>query len=386
VLAAVVVPVLAGAMTATVTASGPASAATPPTTTIAPTGKATPQPWLVANPVAQSANTGGAVTAICRPILDPGPGGEPAPEPTDCIPGPLPPEPPTGCTPSLTKNVQPLPGDLDLDDPQWRIAYGGTIECAGPRQVTINGRTRLVERTPGRPDGQSIGEPGSSIDNAVKPVQQTVFVASAGFATVRNVDYPAAQQVEVLFDYSLRISGTTWAPCGTPPPGIRVVSCSGAGTDTITVSIGTNSFATGVVRPCDTYDHTLRVKSDTVPGGPLVDLAEVATHVRWCWNSQEVTEVTATGGTNWSNVRDKTTVAVSGPDGPGRAGLTDPVSGEPAGQFKVSVALAYEFVLGPITYKGTCTVTIDGWYYTVKGQHYFRDFDGCSDRNLQGPD
>jgi hypothetical protein len=137
---------------------------------------------------------------------------------------------------------------------------------------------------------------------------------------------------------------------------------------------------------CDTYNHTLRVKTKTVSGGPQVDIADVTTHVKWCWNSQEVTEVSAVAGTNWTILIERTTVGVSGPDGPGQASLTDPVSGEPAGEFKVTLSLTYEFTLGPLVYKDTCSATIDGWYYQARGQHYFRDYDGCSNRNLQTTD
>jgi hypothetical protein len=387
-LAAVSLSLVASlALAATLTGVSPGLAATaaadarsvaPPTTTPS-ADRVTTARAVLGCPLGHDAR-GGAVApdaAACTPITI-------RPFPTNTNP------PRAECTASISHTR------TDGDNPEFggrfhRIGMRAEISCTGG--VSIAGRgVELIDRTPGQ-DPASTGCYDAGYEGCVLGTPDQIegqprdFAVSEGHVDLYDVDYPKGQQVEIVFGVSLLLTTNGWvwrSDCNVS--GLRVIRCRPAENHTnpnTWMAWGAGTFSSGVVRPCDTYDHTLRVLSNTAPGGPLVDLADVSTHVKWCWNSQEVTEVTTTGGTNWTNVRAKTTVAVSGPDGPGRAGLTDPVSGEPAGQFRVSVALSYEFVFGPITYKGTCTVTIDGWYYTAKGQHYFRDYDGCSDRHLQ---
>jgi hypothetical protein len=251
-------------------------------------------------PAAGRAVTAGpdAQTQACFPILDPG--GDPVPgDGSDCRPPPVN-IPPTSCGLDLTWSVQRVT-EPDTGSSLSRIGYGGRIDCVGPERVTMNGRTRVVERTSGQPDGQTVGEQvlDTRIDNIIHPPGQpagtTTFAATAGITNVRDENYPAAQSVEVIFEFSLKLVGSgprgRWGPCPSQPPrpGLRYLSCSGENTDTLTATLGSNPFPTGVVEPpCKSYQWIWR---DTVAALGEHVMATPDALFEWCMKGGKVQDV-----------------------------------------------------------------------------------------------
>jgi hypothetical protein len=201
----------------------------------------------------QSATTSGRGTLVqlpevlpqtCYPWTDPGypdPGGG-----DDCLPPP--PPPPLSCGFGLQKTLQriQLP---DTGVMLSRVGWSATIDCSPPYEARIIMSTRLVERTPGQPDGRKLVETIQT--NELKPPGQPAFVVSAGFIDLYDEEYyPAAQQVEAVLDYSIEIvrGVGTWGDCP-QLPGLRNLACGGTGTRTATGSIGTYPFDTGVQAP-----------------------------------------------------------------------------------------------------------------------------------------
>jgi hypothetical protein len=221
----------------------------------------------------------------CFPIPDPG--GDPDPgDGGDCTPPP--PPPPLSCGYNLTRNAPQRLQAPDTGRAFSRISWSATIDCSPPYEVRIIGSTRLVERTPGQPDGQPLHHGGQI--NVLKPPGQPAFEISAGFIDLYDDErYPAAQQAEVLLEYSLEVvrGSGTWGGCP-EIPGLRNLACGGTGTKTATGIVGTYPFSTGVVEPpCTQQSWTWGISGSSEARARVFDqvnttLAKPIMAVQWC--------------------------------------------------------------------------------------------------------
>src|SRR5262249_32303248 len=122
-----------------------------------------------------------------------------------------------------------------------RIDYEGSVGCNF--YLAGDGQAALVDRTNGATyNGYVIS------DGSIFSFDVDTGGSSFGSITVDGRTYDGARQVEVVLDLELiTLDGTPWGPCGQLPDGLRYLSeCEGVGTDTLTVTIGSGIFDTGL--------------------------------------------------------------------------------------------------------------------------------------------
>jgi Prokaryotic phospholipase A2 len=139
-----------------------------------------------------------------------------------------------GCTPYISQLV--TGSGLDV-----RIDYLAEIVCNF--YLAGAGQAYLIERTGGSPyDGQVVAAaaPFSFVND--------YYGYSIGAVLIDGRVYDGGSQVEIGFDLALQtLNGAPWAGCFQLPAGHRYLSsCAGLGTPTVSVSIGSGVFGTGL--------------------------------------------------------------------------------------------------------------------------------------------
>lgn len=140
-----------------------------------------------------------------------------------------------GCTPYISRLVSR--SGLDV-----RIDYLAEIVCNF--YLAGAGQAYLIERTSGSPyDGQVVAAaaPFSFVND--------YYGYSIGAVLIDGRVYDGGSQMEIGFNLALQtLNGGTWAGCFQLPPGHRYLSpCYGLGTTTVSVSIGSGVFGTGLL-------------------------------------------------------------------------------------------------------------------------------------------
>jgi hypothetical protein len=139
------------------------------------------------------------------------------------------------CTPYITGQVA-LNGNALA-----RVDYLAEIVCNF--YLAGSGQAYLIERTPGsRFEGQVIAAaPGFAFSNSY-------YGYSYGAVLIDGRLYEGGRQLEIGFDVTLQtLNGAPWAGCFELPVGQRYLSpCFGAGTPTLSVSVGSGVFSTGL--------------------------------------------------------------------------------------------------------------------------------------------
>lgn len=140
-----------------------------------------------------------------------------------------------GCTPFITRSAGPLgPGSA-------RVDFLAEVYCnfflAGA------GQAYLIDRTPGSPfNGLPIA--------AGTPFffTNSFYGFSQGAVGIDGRLFEGGRQVEVVFDLVLQTqNGATWGGCFTLPDGLRYEkTCSGLFTTTVSASVGSGTFGTGL--------------------------------------------------------------------------------------------------------------------------------------------
>ncbi|MEN3615978.1 phospholipase [Plantactinospora sp. ZYX-F-223] len=139
-----------------------------------------------------------------------------------------------GCTPYISGYVTRV--GLDV-----RIDYLAEIVCNF--YLAGAGQAYLIERTTGSPyDGQVVAAAG------VFSFGNDYYGYSLGAVLIDGRVYDGGSQLEVGFNLALQtLDGAPWAGCFALPAGQRYLSsCAGLGTPTISVSVGSGVFGTGL--------------------------------------------------------------------------------------------------------------------------------------------
>ncbi|WP_234359239.1 MULTISPECIES: phospholipase [unclassified Plantactinospora] len=139
-----------------------------------------------------------------------------------------------GCTPYISGYVTRV--GLDV-----RIDYLAEIVCNF--YLAGAGQAYLIERTSGSPyNGQVVAAAG------VFSFGNDYYGYSLGAVLIDGRVYDGGSQLEIGFNLALQtLDGSTWAGCFPLPAGQRYLSgCAGLGTPTISVSVGSGVFGTGL--------------------------------------------------------------------------------------------------------------------------------------------
>ena len=122
-----------------------------------------------------------------------------------------------------------------------QINYRGSVDCNF--YLAGVGQSYLWDRTNGTPNKDSIVSRG----NLFSFGQGTGGTSSGSIPVDGRVD-PGLRKAEVGFALALRtLDGTPWGPCGQLPyPWHYVSECAGVGTNTLSVTIGSGVFDTGL--------------------------------------------------------------------------------------------------------------------------------------------
>ena len=138
------------------------------------------------------------------------------------------------CTPYVNKSISK--SGLDV-----RIDYVAEIVCNF--YLAGAGQAYLIERTSGSPyNGQVVAAaPAFSFTNGY-------YAYSYGAVLIDGRVYDGGAQMEVGFNLALQtLNGVTWAGCFALPAGMRYLSgCAGVGTPTVSVSVGSGEYSTGL--------------------------------------------------------------------------------------------------------------------------------------------
>ena len=268
-------------------------------------------------------------------VCDPGGGG--------CEPYCTPPPPP-GCDAYLGSQSATRGDNPEFGGPYSHVAFSSRISCSGGPQIAYL-QARLWDRTSGN-DGYVL---------ATGPVlTNTAEATSGGSIDLYDIDwYPYAQSVEQIQVMVLVApSGSTWAPCNTPPQS-EVLWCNGVGTETISIGLGWISFVTGVTSPCSDPNRT-RTDTDSFTFTDIGMTTTFTPHIKWCWSGTRIFSVIKEQNTGYvgglgDDPEITRTVELVGNDSP----TIDNSSLPQAGRYHA------EFI---ITFKGT---DIDG-PYTLK--------------------
>lgn len=181
----------------------------------------------------------------------------------------------------------------ELGGPYAHVNFDGHWYCVGYTVATVTAQTKLVDRTPGY-DGRILG--------SGPQVTGTNDVWNSGSGGAFEVDYPAGQQAEVIIETTLVTQHGIWASCLPMPSGLRYIRCDGVLTNTIHVTVGTGTFATGVVAADCNHrsDHTLQwVASGTIRARMIV-------HVGWCtFSNGKVKSVNRVSATELASLPDQ---------------------------------------------------------------------------------
>ena len=140
-----------------------------------------------------------------------------------------------GCTPFITRSAGPLgPGSA-------RVDFLAEVYCnfflAGA------GQAYLIDRTPGSPTNGFPIYAGTPFF-----FSNSFYGYSQGAVGIDGRLFEGGRQVEVVFDLVLQtLNGATWGGCFTLPDGLRYEkTCSGLFTPTVSASVGSGTFATGL--------------------------------------------------------------------------------------------------------------------------------------------
>ena len=139
-----------------------------------------------------------------------------------------------GCTPYIS-------GAISKVGLTVRIDYLAEIVCNF--YLAGAGQAYLIERTSGSPyNGQVVAAaaPFSFVND--------YYGYSYGAVLIDGHVYDGGAQMEVGFNLALQtLNGATWAGCFALPSGMRYLSaCSGLGTPTVSVAVGSSVFSTGL--------------------------------------------------------------------------------------------------------------------------------------------
>ncbi|MFI7025571.1 phospholipase [Micromonospora sp. NPDC049900] len=143
----------------------------------------------------------------------------------------------------------------------WATTSGMRVRIEYLAEIVCNfylagaGQAYLIERSSGSPyNGQVV---------AAAPVFSFVngyYGYSHGAVIIDGRYYNGGFDMEIGFNLALQVYGGYWAGCFALPPGMRYLSpCYGLGTDTVSVSVGSGVFSTGM--PRDRLDVLRRLTS-----------------------------------------------------------------------------------------------------------------------------
>lgn len=143
------------------------------------------------------------------------------------------------CSPDIGWSIStPTPGG---ERAVIRINYWGSVGCNF--YLAGAGQAFLWDRSNGVPDQDRVVSQGN-----IFSFGEGTGGTSSGSASVDGRVNPGLRKAEVGFALALRtLDGTPWGPCGQLPyPWHYVSECEGVGTDTLSVTIGSGVFDTGL--------------------------------------------------------------------------------------------------------------------------------------------
>ncbi len=147
------------------------------------------------------------------------------------------------CAPSITKDVS-RSIDLETGEAYSRIHWTAAWDCSTnyyTAHAQIGAQVGLYDRTPGH-DDLFLGYSGS--------VSGTDHASSSGDIFLYDNDFPGMQQIELVMDTTLQMTGVsslnTWKECRSISPLRYSTPCVGLGTQFLTLGAGTGNFGTGI--------------------------------------------------------------------------------------------------------------------------------------------